>query len=380
MLLTMFIAGHVAILEDAVRLLATEHGVELGAAVVRALIAGVKYPDLPCGRYVVAPSGRRQRQVFMSSQSPCSAVKLYKTLSPRYAYKEIYHSHNGSLAFMHAMARSSDDTVSGLLSAILRHLASYAALAMAGDDVAPTAARAGKPNAFWMGIVLHVIMDSYSPAHTIRDATARTVRARPHPRKEVDHEGEAEGRGDKLHVIRRIAEDMVARGVRLPGDASEFGRVLRSLEWNVTLPPLRAFKAFKMYAFDAECLARVAPWVRGLGGLGGAKQKKSGAHDIVNFQYYFDQGRLYHASRDRLSQVKRVPAMYKRMVSECVEVLAAYASFAARVATIPEAKRQEHARITREFARWMYSYAAGNTFRVAPEHLDEKTGLMYAAA
>jgi len=228
----MLIEGHYEVLEDMARSAPGAYDgwplMRARGQFLRALRVGVAYPDMPCGRERVS---RRTGRVRVSRLRLCGHLKLLKGLLLRrsvgvrlltwlaspllpqrshsrshsrsrggvemgerayadarsrgerddpYQLHELYQSHLGSQAHLHAMSPGlGDATVGDVTYRIVRQMLVLtqraAACALAGDAAYP----------HWVGIMLHVLTDSYTPGHVVRIPNqpfilgARAGQARP---------------------------------------------------------------------------------------------------------------------------------------------------------------------------------------------------------
>ncbi len=138
------------------------------------ILKGLYYPDLPC-----ASRSLRNGVVTHDKIKLCPLKKLL-LFSTNDHLHEAYASHNGSMAYLHAMAPTPIVSVRRVRDSVVRQLLLLFAMGLHDDttvglDRSPNAS--GVPNVFWLGQALHVLMDSFSPAHTLRTKTAGDVGA-----------------------------------------------------------------------------------------------------------------------------------------------------------------------------------------------------------
>ena len=138
----------------------------------KSLVNGLYYPDLPCSSRTL-----RNGVVTHDTIKLCSLKKLL-FFSANDHLHEAYASHNGSMAYLHAMAPTPVATVGRVRDSVVRQLLMLFAAGVRDEttvgldrvDISEAV-----PNAFWLGQALHVLMDSYSPAHTLRVSSSGTV-------------------------------------------------------------------------------------------------------------------------------------------------------------------------------------------------------------
>jgi hypothetical protein len=141
---------------------------------------GVKYQDMPCATRVldyVQEKDRRNVRVYMKDYKLCNPLSLLVHAGPYPMSRssaelahlsEAYISHNLTLAYLHSMTPTPDMTNAQVAREVLRLCASLAAMAI-NDSLSMDGAK-NAPNAFWMGVLLHLVTDAFSPAHVLRHA------------------------------------------------------------------------------------------------------------------------------------------------------------------------------------------------------------------
>lgn len=136
-------------------------GLRLPFVTWKLLRYGLKYPDFPCGKYELSADGR-----LNFKQRLCSLFRLVNDLS---IFPDIfsvsYSSHNGYFSLWHAMTFDPRKSNSTVANEVIRQVLMFCMLAVKDN----TLKEGAQPNAFWLGMALHTIMDSYSPAHVARD-------------------------------------------------------------------------------------------------------------------------------------------------------------------------------------------------------------------
>ena len=131
----------------------------------KTLLKGLYYPDLPCASRTL-----RNGMVTHDKLKLCSLKRLL-LFSANDHLHEAYASHNGSMAYLHAMAPTPIVRVRDVRDSVVRQLLLLFAAGVRDDttkDLVRASSKDSAPNIFWLGQALHVLMDSYSPAHTLR--------------------------------------------------------------------------------------------------------------------------------------------------------------------------------------------------------------------
>jgi hypothetical protein len=161
------------------------------------LVDGLFYPDLPCADRIIRNGRVRHARLRLCSMNKAVAGIFGNRLL------EIYASHNGAMSYLHAMAPTPMLKVGQVRDTVLEQILLLFATAVCDDTTTDDhtgaltrtsiAARSTsttslkssrrhsddsiigpRPNLFWLGQALHVLMDSYSPAHTLRLASRKT--------------------------------------------------------------------------------------------------------------------------------------------------------------------------------------------------------------
>lgn len=125
---------------------------------------GLHYPDLPCGKLKLLDDDK----IIYKNYNICNIALLsYLLLEKTYGFKEIVQSHRGKQSIGHSMTYNPNKTVIELRQEILKRAEILYMLAL-NDDTTIISNKPPKPNIFWLGIILHLIQDSYSIVHTVR--------------------------------------------------------------------------------------------------------------------------------------------------------------------------------------------------------------------
>lgn len=376
----MYINGHEAILDEVLKLINInepyfDYNFSDDKLTYHKLRKGMIYPDLPCGKYELIKS---DNDVFsiMKKKSVCNITKLHKIMGHLDNLKEIFHSHRGINAFLHSMSYNPSLKAKNIRNTIITHISAYALLSIydknyyLGNKIEPS------PSIFWIGIILHIITDSYSQSHTIRlekpTITIKTERKPLDPyvkfrmllwqtifnqtnfKKHVDNE-------DDLQKI--LLE-------KFQKNTIQYDYIKRKKE--------RLFKAYKMFLFDTQTRNVVKKFVNidindTSSDASSDASSKYQRYDIINFQYYNNQSSAYHKKRDFLYHVKKFPGLYDRMIDECITVLLLYKECLQNIKKNPD----KHQSISRTFIKKISFYLITHTFRMTKQHLNNKTGVIY---
>lgn len=142
---------------------------------------GLHYPDEPCGKRNLTSRGR----VRFINHKTCSFFKLTRLLAPgmlgagRFSYtSEAFVSHKLTMAHIHSMSYNPRSSVMDVRRRILTQAAIYAVLSIQ-DISAHDDEDDARPCSFWLGQLIHMIQDSYSPAHVLRTCSLPLITTSP---------------------------------------------------------------------------------------------------------------------------------------------------------------------------------------------------------
>lgn len=333
----MFIAGHEELLELVIKALTPDEREYISQS-LRTMRDGLRYPDLPCAQRAL-----KNGKVFNVDYKPCPVLKMRHLFgsSKNRAY-EIYLSHNGRLAFMHAMTPASTDKQTDVQKKIIDTLVIMFRLAVHDDTHI-----SDKPgvNAFWLGQVLHTVMDSYSPAHTYRMNTRKKAPPIEKPLTEVDpshvivmdlFNALEVIAPDYEHVMNEIPNEslclrawlqcQLARRLRANQPALDFIATTRG----VTL----ALDLFKVVLFQVRQIDRFKPITRSVAKSQHRQtvseilssidiQTDERPKHIVRFLNFAQQGKAFHMKYDLLKYVKKY-GLNEYIVRDCCFLIRAF--------------------------------------------------------
>jgi hypothetical protein len=309
----MYTPGHVAILRDAMmRLRGGSRGFFGADRGARRrgwyeLAKALSYPDFPCGRVQVLGDAVLEERMEACGLLQLGAAMLLDRLSLG------HQSHNGFYSLWHAMTYDPDKPVENIARNICEYVLICCQLAHERRSL------------FWLGFALHIVMDAYSPAHTLRIG-----------------EG-AQGSGDLVtwvHVHeselaqRELADVKLIRtviGTVVDGVAAGDGYL--SIVERAARPvggqrgrDLAAFVLFdhlqrRRLPFNAG----VWPPPRRRKEENDGSSRQQPPHPILNFLYYPRQHGLFHTLQDRLAAVKAA-GLYNACVRDVADMLRLYRS------------------------------------------------------
>lgn len=323
------------------------------------LMFGLKYVDTPCGKYSI-----RDGRVYFTKRKLCNITELARLLhEKRFGESKLFQFHKGFFAHLHSMTTDPDNTVQKIRNKIIMSLLGYCLLGLYDDNLFD-GKPALNPNSMWIGMALHVITDSYSPAHTIRSPYA-SYSVRPRPQQQANADFRA-----RINVHERIKALAKGKTVEYATRAALMANLMSQLE----SPAEQKFaesrqkdlwRIYKVLEFEYETNVRVKGMIKGkhLEKLPGYKGPET-VGDIVTFQYYADQSTLMHQRLDLLHYAKKDKALYRRMKDECSDFLKLYKD------AVETGDASTFLHLALEFFR-------NRTFRIHQKYMQEKTNKVY---
>jgi hypothetical protein len=348
----MFIQGHIEIIQDILDNHLPKNFFKfiddpIDKKLLKNLYIGLQYPDAPCGKYEISSN----HSILFKRAKICEITKLFKLFSgATYGESKIFQFHKGYFAHLHSMSTDPENTVLKIRNKIINSIIGYALLAVYDDTLLNTD-RQIKPNLFWIGIILHMITDSYSPAHTIRDRNYIKVKPVEKDkalleRLEVHELIKTLAKQDKLYEKQEFIESLLNLS-----NHKMYIRVHKSQFWKI-------YKVFKFEYDINKVIKKEFDTNKSL-----HKSYKEQEGDIISFQYYDSQNILAHAQYDLLSYVKDKPHVYHRMITECKALLILYK-------TAIETKN------TPKFIKDLVKLLLNGTYRISKENLKHKTDII----
>lgn len=335
---------------------------------------GMYYPDMPCGKRMLL-----ENRIVNLRMRPCGTgrfINLLLIANQKFlktSLSEVYMSHNGPFSYMHAMAPPGDLPIQNVRDAIVTKCLIFFALAL-HDDVTlrrttttaeATASPPGRgalvngPNLFWLGQVLHVVMDSYTPAHTHRAGVdAGCVPTE----KEVEKVAPPVPKTSSLTwvhvhgVIKRLSTKVFANPAEID---REIVACLPQLAHKLkTLKTVR--NLLYMIMFDDQIIQRydIASKVKG------AKLYSDKPFAVQRFYKYAQQSALSHMQYDTKGKMIEC-GLYAECVQRCIDVVRMYAKYR----TLSKISDNTIHDALAEFCE----YLTGNVFHVASAGMGMKS-------
>lgn len=348
----MLITGHKSIVEDALQILRREGtsdallnllagdvvSTEYDHVNITELKKGLLYPDLPCGHFDI-----KNNNVIMTEAKLCAMHRLAFDIRKKKGFENdnlsfAYTSHKGRFSTLHAMTFNPHITVQALLDIILDQAVVFAMLSM-HDHISESTRTRPRPNAFWLGHLLHMVQDAYSPAHVVRTNTFRAGRQKERRYiKVLKYLSQEKGyvSTDLDDITQELASRFVDKAI-----AAAIERGKRFADRNAVRKFLLVFAKEDKFPFDITSNKKVDkmvdlflpfymfakhPGVQQLALVPSGDAPASSApqrHKIINFQYYNNQDSKKHAMRDTILYVKQV-SLHDDVVRDTAAILKMY--------------------------------------------------------
>ena len=364
----MLLDGHVSLLKEAIssraglkKFFSSQKDVNLS---YDQLEKGVKYPDVPCAKrqlkYIGGKPGSYDLHVAMQTYDTCNPMSLIKYLTKRTGFakdvlSEAYLSHNYLLAYLHSMTPNPNITNGQVLTSILQFCRIMASLAI--RDVVHME-RNDLPNAFWLGILIHTITDSFSPAHTLRymhyppqkiDVIRRVLKNLDRLSLHDGYKPSDLSEDVSLSIILEIANDvLLSKGPKITNEADvlvAFRSKLVKMGLPVEMYPtdsvmqkriIHMFKTIYMYQ-------KLGRDIRSNDNMRAPTRDTSKADmanmGIVSFMYYNSQDHSAHIRKDTLMYIKGrygSQRYLQKIVEICADILDRYVASCKEISTITD--------------------------------------------
>lgn len=380
----MYSGGHIEILMAALKLMnETQKNTFMQAfpqhkeMSIKNCIIGLKYPDYPCGKYKF-DNGR-----IKMKKTLCSLLKLIDdiVIIPN-LYSLSYSSHNGFFSTWHSMTYDPSKTVRETADNVIDHIMAACKLALFDETLDVPG-----PNSFWIGFALHIIMDSYSPAHILRMNTfpmdyhkIMSTDALPQPtlsRKDSLELKIVDRLKEKIHdttlkitkdedidtAIEAISKDIKRKSDRR--DVKELARFF--LFHNKELQSIQ-----KIHSVVARTLSDKVGKDPFRDPVYRQRRRSLRKSPIINFFYYPAQSAMFHRKNDLIYAVKKYN-MYDSCVLDTYMILQIYKEALELISNTEHP--MDKMTITFAFLRKIYKYLSLVTFYIHPKCNDLKTGI-----
>jgi hypothetical protein len=313
------------------------------------IIKGIQMLDLPCAKYDVDTENRK---IVLTKHKICRTIKLYKILFNNES--SMFQFHKGYFLHLHAMTTDPENTMLKIRNKILTSIMGYCLLAVYDDTLFDKDNRVFRPNSIWIGMIIHILTDSYSPSHTIRvgdgikiiKKAKKTKNASTLKQIEIhDHlkhlaKDEKTFFKDKESFIKRMKEDVL-------DDKDEMYNSEKIL-----------WKMYKVFRFEYDMQRVLKKWMKNIDHEVDHEVESIG--DVIMFQPYSEQSHVTHGYYDLLYHIKNKPELYGRMKNECKQFILLY----------------QNVLKTRDVSRFLkntFAFMINGPFKIHKKHLNKKT-------
>lgn len=291
------------------------------------ILKGLIYVDLPCGVYELT---KDKKNYIFHSKTLCSSIKILNILNdvPTRGNVNIFQYHRGHFAYLHSMTTDPENTNRKIRDKIITSIIGYALLAIYDDKIYD---KNIYPNAMWIGFILHIITDSYSPSHTIRSNKLRY--------KIIDNTIHKELK--TYENIKFLAKQNIIYKYSSFGNKKDYD-TYKLLKFNYDINKIA--ESYKIKSIKEPTI-----YTEG---------------DIISFQYSLNQPLLMHQRLDLLFNIKNNKRMYKKMLDECRDLLIIY----------------KEVLMTRNIKKYIYDIQhliINRVFKMTTDNLNSKSNKIY---
>lgn len=358
----MYTWGHLQILNEALKLLQSS----LEKEQLVQLYKGLRYPDFPCGSYHFDKTNSK-RMIF--KDNICSLFSVFKDLNmlPNY-FASSYASHNGYYSVWHSMTYNPERPVYKITRDIIDQIISFLSLAFIDEN---TGHVRPSPQFFWLGMALHVIMDSYSPAHTLRCPSTTTNDAcqqyidlvKQHPATLTPAMQKANA------VLRELKDRLMTVSATVDDDDEEHVQeILQDIfkKYNIRNKTQKheLQKTALFLYFHNHHQIRIKKEITERD-VSKRKTKSAKQHPIITYFSYPQQSSWFHKINDTIFMLKR-RNLYESAIHDTHQIIAMTISLTTQKLTRSK---------VRSYLLQVYTYLYHNTFLMAPGVAEMPTGV-----
>lgn len=353
----MFIDGHIILLNNTLKFFNNYFkDIKYKNVNYKKLKKGSIYPDLPCGKYKIS-----NNNILFTNYTLCKSSNILKLLyDVDYGEENIYQFHRGYFAHLHSMTTDPENNVLKIRNKIITSIIGYGLLAVYDNTLFDEKPKIS-PNIFWIGLILHIITDSYSESHTIRNLKAKYIKTKS---KETN---ENKIMRLKIHnLIKNIAKES-----DIYSKKNFISKLLLELENNLDIITFIKkqknilYKSYIIFKFEYNTINKVSKYCHNLDKkLSSGSNDKVKYGDIVAFQYSLNQPLLFHQKLDLIDNILKNKIMYNKMIYECVYLLKIYKIFL-------------EDNNVKKFIKNILELTLNRTFKINIKYLKDKTDKIY---
>jgi hypothetical protein len=350
----MFISGHLKILKDLFStelfnkyfsFLKTKNYINFNK---KNTYKGIIIVDLPCDIYKI------QNNHVYTDLKLCKTYKLLNLYNSNNTETTLWQRHKGYFSHLHSMSTDPSNNVEKIRNKIITSILGYSLLALYDTNVFDIN-RKFKPNSIWVGMILHVITDSYSKAHTIRNKNFEFLRVKKEKNKfEIQISVHEEIKN--LAKIDRLYKSSIDFLIDLKIKCKQDNKTRDYIESQ----DIRLYNMYKGFKFEYD----INKIVKSNSTNYPKDDNYDNYGDIINFQFYGTQPPLLHYKFDFYHFIKKDKIMYSRMINECTEYLILYT----------------RALETGDIKTFLYdltNFLLTKTFHINKKYLKDKTDKIY---
>jgi hypothetical protein len=354
----MYISGHVDILKKVLQgndMMRQIKASQLLFVKPQLLWKGLKYPDFPCGEYEFHDGKMK------ITKRLCTLFKMADEIAfvPE-VYSLSFSSHYGLFSIWHSMTFDPTKTVVEVRNEIVDHLLTLCKLSLRDTSLENPG-----PNIFWLGMVIHTIMDSYSPAHMLRSNTI----------KDIDYQHLIHEYLPKHHLVVKpdmkqylsIIKDLKSRVSSIArileaGDEEKLQQIVDEVSKKYNIKKDKSVKHlaqltkfFYFHSNKLESFKRQKPVALK---MSYDVKIPYTTHPIINFYYYPDQKGFFHKKNDLLSFCKSY-GLYNDCVEDVRYIMNNYLETLQQLKNTPNDDKAINS-----FLKKTYKYFMKRTFRI----------------
>ena len=306
-----------------------------------AIKLGVQYPDLPCGKYEVDKS-----HITLKSRDICGWIQYVFHSSGDASFNEIHTSHIGHNAIVHSMTPYTHKTVEEIRDSIIELIELFFYLALFGETEG-TASNKLAPDPYWLGVVMHTIMDACSPAHVIRKHMLGSEKSIV-TRKLLEYANNIPRILSMKDVMKRLKEELVFQ-----------------LETMDKMNPQEIYHYYLIMKHQAIYMKQLNT----IKGVASQPLREDDMFAIIDFQNYSKQNGLFHLLRDNEREVNRF-SLEPLLKESCTFVLQLYMDMLKTKAMTPSKLREALKTLTDTLKAGVFRIHPAFAQQISGSHLE----------
>ena len=351
----MFIDGHKQIVDDSIKQLK----INVSSDVIKELKRGIIFPDLACAKFQY--NENLDEKIEVKERNDCYIAKLVKSLHGKeFGFSTIYQFQRGALTFLHSMSLYLDSPLAIVRKQILDMiLAILVTIAYGGYGSPPK-------SAFWLGVILHTITDSYPKGHTIREGYHDLPLVKPYA-----HSIKIGKTKKARHEIYDLLIKLASKRTIIESETELIQELLEIISTRKTSSEITnylktksksIYHSYLIYRF-IELNNRTATLYKQQLKLPkniGIYTSKPRLYDIISFQSYDYQSSIFHKKEDFLKSTSQHEIYSSKVLPEVTKLISIFWEF--KLGNISE----------QSFIKMAYTHIATTTFAISKSSLVNK--------